>query len=303
MSSEITTAFVKQFSSNLTMLAQQKGSKLRNAVRIETLTGEEGFFEQIGAVEAQDVTDRHGDSPQMDVPHSRRRVAGVASDVGDYIDTFDKVQMLIDPSSQYVQSFIYALGRKMDDRIIAAATGTAYTGKTGTTSVALPSRQKVAVTVGAAAGYTNAGLTIEKLIAAKSLFGKNDVDIEDPMNKLTFVVSQQQLDDLLNEVEVKSSDYNTVKALVKGEVDSFMGFDFIRTQRLALNATTDIRTCFAFARSGLLLAVNKDITTRVTERADKRFSWYAYASMMCGATRMEEEKVVEVPCDESPAAS
>lgn len=303
MSNEITTAFVKQYSSNITMLSQQKGSKLRDKVRVESIVGEEGYFDQIGATEAQDVTSRHGDSPQIDTPHSRRRVAGVGAEWGDFIDDFDKVRMLIDPASDYVRSGAYALGRKMDDRIIAAATGTAYTGKTGTTAVSLPASQQLSVTLGAASGYTNAGLTIEKLIAAKSLFGQNDVDIDDPMNKLYMAVSQKQLDDLLNSTEVTSADYNTVKALVKGEVGSFMGFDFVRTERLALDSSTDIRTCFAWAKSGLLIGINKDIVARVTERADKRFSWYAYACMFMGATRMEEEKVVQVPCDQSPAAT
>jgi hypothetical protein len=148
---------------------------------------------------------------------------------------------------------------------------------------------------------TNAGLNIEKLIAARSRFGTNDVDLDDPENKLYLAVSQQQLDDLLNETEIKSSDYNTVKALVKGEIDTYMGFDFVRTQRLALDSTTDIRTCFAWAKSGICLGVNKDSKTNISERADKSFATYVYACMSTGATRMEEEKVVEIPCDESPA--
>lgn len=303
MSTQVTTSFVKQYSANMSMLAQQMGSRLRDKVRVENLVGEEMYIDQIGSVEAQEVTSRHGDSPQIDTPHSRRRVAGTPIEVGDFLDTFDKVQMLADPTSQYVRAGVYALGRKMDDFIIEAATGTAYTGKTGTTAVVLPSTQKVAVTVGAASGYTNSNLPIEKLIAARSLFGQNDVDLDDPENKLYMAVSQEQIDALLAEVEVTSADYNTVKALVKGEVNSFMGFEFIRTERLALDSSTDIRTCFAWAKSGICLAVNKDITTEIQKRADKRFSWYYYATCMAGASRLEEDKVVQISCDQSPAAS
>ena len=296
MSAQITTAFVEQFKNNVYLLAQQKGSRLRSCVRNEDITGETAYFEQIGAVEAEDITTRHGDSPLMETPHARRKVTPIDSDWGDLIDKLDKVKMLIDPTSPYALSAAYALGRRTDDHIITAATGTAYTGKAGTTSTVLPSTQKVAVNLGG----SNIGLTIAKLIAAKSLFGQNDVDIDDPINHLYFAVSQQQLDDLLNTTEVTSADYNTVRALVKGEVDTFMGFEFKRTERLALNSSTDVRTCFAWARSGICLGVNADMQTEIAKRSDKRFSTYVYACMSQGATRMEEEKVVQVLCDESP---
>jgi hypothetical protein len=301
MSTEITTAFVQQYKANITMLAQQKGSRLRDKVMLETGTGKDYFFEQIGATNAQKKTSRHANSPQIDTPHARRKVSLEDYDWGDFIDQLDKVRMLIDPASSYVQSGAYALGRSMDDAIIAAATGTAYTGETGSVSVALPSTQKVAVTVDPLSGKTNAGMSIGKLVAARSLFGKADIDLDDPMNKLYLAVSQKQLDDLLTLTEVKSSDYNTVKALVKGEIDSYMGFEFVRTQRLSLDASTDIRTCFAWAKSGIGLAVGRDVTTEVTRRADKSFAWYAYACMAIGAARLEENKVVEIACDESPA--
>lgn len=301
MSFQITTAFVEQYKSNITLLSQQKGSKLRECVDYEDITGESAFFDQIGSTEAQDVVDRHGDSPIISTPHSRRKVTPIDSDWGDLIDKMDKAKTLNDPTNSYVLAGSYALGRKIDDRIIESFTGNAYTGKNGSTVIALPAAQKIAVTLGHADGVTNAGLTIEKLIAAKSLFGKNDVDIEDPRNKLYMGVTQQQLDDLLATTEVKSSDYNTVKALVKGEINTFLGFDFKRSQRFSLDATTDIRTCVAWAKSGVRLGINQDITGKIAPRPDKRFAMYVYACMSIGASRMEEEKVVEVPCDESPA--
>lgn len=300
MSFQITTAFVQQFKSNITLLSQQKGSKLRDKVRLEPITGESAFYDQVGATEAQDKTTRHGDTPVMSTPHSRRMVVPTDADWGDLIDNLDKAKTLNDPTNTYTTSGVYALGRKIDDRIIAAATGTARTGKDGATNIVLPETQKLAVTLGALSGKTNAGLSIEKLIAAKSKFGKADIDLDDPENKLYMAVTQQQLDDLLNLTEIKSSDYNTIKALAKGDVDSYMGFDFIRTQRLVLNVSTDIRTCFAWALSGLLLAVNEDIKAEMEKRADKCFSTQVYACMSVGATRMEENKVVEIPCDESP---
>lgn len=296
MSFEITTAFVEEYKSTITMLSQQKGSKLRSCVRNEDVTGENAYFEQIGAVEAEDILDRHGDSPIMHTPHRRRRVNPIDSDWGDLVDKLDKVKMLTDPTSSYTKAGAWALGRKYDDRVIEAATGTAYTGKNGTVAVPLPASQIIPVNYSG----SNEGLTVNKVIATKSLFGVNEVDEEDPMNELFFTISQVQLDDLLKTTQVTSSDYNSVKALVKGDIDAWMGFQWKRTQRLLHDATTDIRTCFAHARSGICAGIGQDIQGEIAKRPDKRFAWYVYACMSIGASRMEEKKVVSVLCDESP---
>jgi len=298
MSFEITTAFVKQFRDNIRLLSQQKGSMLEMAVDVESdLTGDAYFFEQMGSVEARDKTVRFQDSPQMDTPHRRRMVTPNDADWGDFVDKLDKVKMLISPESKYIKQSIYAMDRKIDDHIIEAATGTAMTGKNGATPVVLPTTQKLNVNVGGSGSST--GMNVAKLIAAKSLFGKNEVDIKDPENKLYFVHSQQQLDDLLAITQTTSSDYAAIKALVNGEITYFMGFEFINIERLALNGD-DIRTCFAFAKSGIGLGKWADIQTEVEKRGDKSFAWYAYTCMSVGATRLEEKKVVEIPCDESP---
>ena len=66
MSVQITTAMVEQYAGNVAHLAQQKGSRLRNAVRVETVVGKSAFFEQIGATAARKRTSRHSDTPRMD---------------------------------------------------------------------------------------------------------------------------------------------------------------------------------------------------------------------------------------------
>ncbi len=286
MSDQITAAFVQQYKGTLYNLVQQKGSRLREAVTVEAVNGEFGYFDQIGATAAIERTSRHSDSPLVNTPHSRRQVTMRDFEWGDLIDNPDKVRLLIDPSSTYLQSAMWALGRKVDDILIDAALGTAKTGKAGATSVALPAGQKIAASA--------TGLNLTKLLSAKETLDKNDVDPDDPR----FVaVTAKQVTDLLNTTEIKSSDYNTVKALAQGEIDSFLGFKFIRVQRVT--AVGNVRQCIAWAKSGLLLALGADIKGRVIERPDKSFSVYAYASLSCGASRMEEEKVVQVDCQES----
>jgi hypothetical protein len=286
MSIEVTTAFVQQYSANVQMLSQQKGSLLRDAVRTESMTGKNAFFDQVGKATAQKRTTRHADTPQIDTPHARRRVTLVDYEYADLIDEQDKVRMLIDPTSAYAQAAAFALGRAMDDEIISAALGTAFTGETGSTSTALPAGQQIA--------NGGADLTVAKLRTAKKTL---DLASVDPSIPRYIAVGPDQIEALLGDTNVTSSDFNTVKALVQGEVNQFMGFNFITTNRLS--KAGNIRSCFAWAEDGLALAIGKDVMARIDERSDKGYATQVYYCMSIGSTRMEEEKVVQIDCDES----
>ena len=287
MSSQITTAFVQQYSANIQMLSQQMGSLLRDKVRLESVVGKNSFFDQVGKVTAQLKTSRHSDTPQIDTPHARRRVSLADYEFADLIDQQDKVRLLIDPTSSYAQAAAMAMGRAMDDVIISAATGTSFTGETGSTSTVLPSAQKI--TEG-----STAGLTIAKLRTAKQTFDLNSVD---PSIPRFIIVSPRQINDLLGTTEVTSSDFNTVKALANGEINSFLGFNFIVSNRLSIASSK--RLCIAFAQDGITLAVGKDVQARIDERADKSYATQVYYCMSIGATRMEEEKIVSIEAHEA----
>jgi len=287
MSTEITTAFVEQYSSNIQMLSQQKGSLLRDKVRVESVTGKNAFFDQVGSVTATVRSTRHADTPQSDTPHSRRRVSLVDYEFADLIDDLDKVRMLVDPTSTYALAAAYAMGRAMDDAIITAALGSADTGVAGGTAVALPAAQKIVEA-------STAGLTIAKLRQAKEIIDLADVDPSLPRH---IIVSPKQITDLLGTTEVTSSDFNTVKALAQGDVNSFLGFNFIVSNRLAV--ASQIRDCIAFVSDGIGLAVGKDSTARIDERADKGYATQVYYSAAFGATRMEEDKVVKIQAYEA----
>lgn len=286
MSTQVTTAFVQQFSANISMLSQQMGSLLRSSVDVESVNGEKAFFDQVGSAAAVLRTSRHADTPLVDTPHSRRMVTLSDYEYADLIDDADKVRLLVDPTSTYSRAAAAAMGRAMDDVIIAAALGTAKTGKDGGTSTALPSGQKIA--------HGSAGLTLAKLLSAKEILDANSVDPSIPRH---IVVSPKQISDLLNNTTVTSSDFNTVKALAQGELSSFVGFNFIVSNRLTTDSNSD-RQVIAFASDGIKLAMGKEPQARIDERADKSYSTQVYYCQSIGATRMEEEKVVEIACNE-----
>jgi hypothetical protein len=294
MSVQITTAFVQQYKANVEHLVQQKGSRLRPFVRVESQAAEFDFYDRIGSTSALEVTGRHQDTPLVNVPHDRRRVSLRDFDWADLIDRTDRIRLLIDPTSPYVQSAAFALGRKMDQIIIESAFGTAVSGKTGGSTVAFPSSQQIAVNYVESGGATNSGLTIAKLRKAKEILDAKEVD---PSDSRIIVVTAKQVTDLLQSTEVTSSDFNSVKALVAGEVNTFMGFEFVRTELLTTDASSH-RRVIAYAKSGLLCAMGQDINVDIGPRRDKRNSTQVYCSASFGATRMEEEKVVEIKCAE-----
>ncbi len=291
MSSQITTSFVEQYSSNVAMLSQQMGSKLRSSVDVESVTGKNAFFDQVGATAAQLRTSRHGDTPQIDTPHSRRRLSLADYEWADLVDDVDKVRMLVDPTSSYAKAAAAAMNRAMDDVIITAFNASASTGVAGGDSTALPSTQKTATS------DQSDGLTITKLLAAKKILDNNDVD---PSLRRYIVCGPQQISDLLGTTQVTSSDYNSVRALATGAVNSFLGFEFIMSTRLNMDSsyTTD-RLVFAYTEDALKLGIGKDISAKISERADKSYSTQVYYAMSLGAVRMEEKKVVQIPCHEA----
>lgn len=298
---DLTNAMVRQFGANLYMLAQQQGSRLKGLVTVEDLTGEKKTFTRVGTTVARRKTGRNEDSPIIETPLDNRSIIPHDYDWGDMVDTMEKLKTLTDPMGVMAKAGGFALGRSMDLEIIDAMVGNAWSGKDGTTPVALPAAQKIALTVGNG-GSGNVGLNVAKLIAAKSRFGKADIDLKDPENKLYMAVSQSQLDDLLAITEVKSKDYNTVQALVEGVVNNYMGFEFIRTELLPkadTGSNTNTRSCIAWLKSGVALALPMDITHWVKERTDKCGNLYAYASMSVAAGRLEDTKVVEVYCEEA----
>ena len=225
-------------------------------------------------------------SSDLDTPHARRRVSLADYEYADLIDDQDKIRMLIDPTSAYAMAAASAMGRAMDDVVIAAALGNAFTGETGSTTTALPAGQQIA--------NGGADLTVAKLRTAKKTLDLSDVDPSIPRYS---AVGPNQIEALLGDTNFTSSDFNTVKALVQGEVNQFMGFNFIMTNRLSKSG--NIRSCFAWAEDGIALGIGKDVNARIDERADKGYATQVYYCMSVGATRMEEAKVVQIDCDES----
>ena len=292
MSDQIVTSYVKGFNASMYRLLQQEDSRFSMCVRREGQKSEKEFFDQIGAVASTEVNTRFPDSPVMNTPHDRRVVTLRKFHLGDFFDSFDEMQTVIDPTSDYMQNFNAACNRDRDDVIISSFFGSAYTGKEGTTAVTFPAGQQVAVNLGG----SNIGLTVRKLREARKLLRKAEVDFD--REEVYIAVNAEGIDDLLGETQAISSDYNAIKPLVDGNIAKFMGFTFIPSERLPVDGS-NYRRLPVWCRSAILHSTGIDYTTRITERGDKSFNWYGYARWAFGAVRMEEKKVVEIKIDET----
>lgn len=296
MSEHISKALVKQFHDNFMILAQQRNSRLGKAVRNEPINAEDGFYDQIGGSDGFDITTRHADTRYADTPHDRRKITPVPWQWADLIDKSDKVRMLGDPQNEYLQMGIAAMNRRKDDHIIAAFFGSAWTGKTGTTEITFPGDNAVPVDLGGSAE----GLTINKLIRAKKLFIDNDIDMdeEDEGYEFHICISGAQFEDLMKTTPIQSADYNTVKALVNGEINTFLGFKFHRSNRLPVDGS-GYRRIPVWEKNGIMLATAEEKTTKISELPEKNYSTQVYCRADMGATRMEEARVMEIKCSES----
>lgn len=278
---QVTEAFVQQFSANFIHLSQQTESRLQSRVRNEPgIVGDSKKINRIGATAAQKKTTRHGDTPLIETPHSTRWIDLDDYEWADLVDQLDKKKMLASPESDYLKAGVMALNRTKDDVIYAAMRGAARTSS-GTT--ALPAAQKIAV--GAA------GLTKAKIIAARKLFRANEAD-EENGETLYHLYSSEALEDVLGDTTLTSGDFLKVNMLQEGNLKGmWAGFEWVPYER-ASKVGND-RFLVSWAKSGVALGTGAEITTRLSERADKSYSTQVYACMSLGAVRIEEAKVVE----------
>ena len=293
MSIEVNKAFVQKFADNFQHLAQQQGSKLRETVRVqENVVGKYSNFDRLGATTARLITSRHADTPLIDTPHSRRRCVLSDFSWADLVDQPDQQKMLVSPTSEYLKAGVNAMGRAMDDEIIKSFDGsaTSVSADDTTSSVSFPSGNSIS--------DGNTGLTLSKITQASKILSDSDVD---PDEERFFVVSPAAVEDMLNTTNITSQDYNSVRVLMDGKMSSstFMGFRWVMSTRLPVDSS-DIRSCFAYTKSAMGLAIGMDITTSIDKRPDKNLALQPFCTMSVGSCRIEEEKIVRVYVDETP---
>lgn len=290
---DITTAQTKQYEDNCKLVLQQLESRARDKVMIKDMQGaEKSFVEYCGTSEPREDLERNGDTQYSNTDFQRRMITSTPYYDAKLINRPDAATIIIDPQAPQLMSMRGGFNRKIDSLLFAAMRGTSYYGKEGASTLALPTAQKVA--------SASAGLTFEKLIAASETLNLGDVPTEEEAGSdfsRWMAIGPKQVSDLLKETEVGSADYNLVKPLSEGKVTRFMGFNFVMTNLLTLASST--RYCLAWVKAGVYLGINYDIEATVDRMPNKKNAIQLFLRMMLGASRVQENCVVEVACIES----
>ncbi len=290
----------QKFASVLLILSQQMGSKFASRVRNESVPNAElAYFDTLAEDDdTAQKTGRHQGTPLSEPIFGRRRVVPRPWTNKKALDKEDLDRMLPDPRNPVAMNQVRSLGRQKDDLLIEAALGSASIGKAGGSSIAFKDDSRsingdgTVTTLGTLASVQSvADISLAKLLTMMKIFNEEDVD---PDIRKYWAVTPKDIEDLLNLTEVGSIDFNTVKALQQGKMETFAGFDFFWINRLTTDAVTGTANrTIAWAQDGLILAAIGDISTRIEEAERLDFAWVLFSKMDLGAVRMEGEKVHE----------
>lgn len=295
--------YVPGFTANLALVPQQKTSRLVHFVDADLAYSTPGKLFSADDIDDDDdeieVVGRAPNSPESFANHLRRVGFFKSYGKGRFIEDLDKVRMLTDPTNTIMAGIMATKQRATDDKIIEGLFGSSYNGENGTTVTGFPSSQVIAVDnrdflhdAEDVAASGNLPLTVGKLIKAKVMLDQSELEGE-----RYFAAGSVQLGNLLATTAVTSADYNGIKALVNGETNTFMGFNFVRTERLPV--ASSIRSCAAWIKNAIQYKERPIQNAWIDRRKDKSGRWYAYYEVERGSLRRYDTGVIKVNCTEA----
>lgn len=297
--------YIPGFSANLKLMPQQSNARLVQGVQADMNYTKPGTLFNADDIDVDnepelEVTERIPNSPEGSFNHLRRVGFFRPFQKGKFLEDLEVVRMLEDPTSADMASMMNAKNRATDDFIVANMFAPSRNGQNGENSVNFPAANVIAVDdrsfihdAEVLPANGNLPLTIGKLITAKVRLDQSE--LEGPRY---FACSAVQLGNLLSSTPATSSDYASVKRLAEGDTDTFMGFTFIRSERLAL-AASNVRACAAWIKDAIQYKERPIKNAKITQREDKSFRWYAYYELERGMCRRYDAGVLQVNCAEN----
>jgi len=274
MSTSISTAFIAQFDAEVKQ-AYQGAAKLFGTVRTKTgVVGSTHRFPKLGKGLAQPRIPQTDVVP-MNVQHSNATATLEDWSAPEYSDIYDLQKINFDERKELKMAIASAMGRRMDQLLLDAADAGAS-----------------ATQVSDNIGGTDSGLNTAKLRRAKRLMDAAGV----PATDRVFVHGAIGLEQLLGETNATSSDFNSIKALVNGEIDTWLGFKFVMIEDRdegGLDLTSNIRKNFAYHKQALGLAVGIDMRTEINYISEKT-SWLVNGIFSAGSVGIDSAGIIEV---------
>jgi len=282
MSTSLSTAAIASFDADVKHAYQDMG-KLRDTTRVKTgVVGSTHRFPKLAAGLATRRA-KQTDVVPMNLAHTNATATLEDWNAAEYTDVFDDAKTNISEREELAGSIAKAISRREDQLIIDALEATATT-----------------LTVASSIGGANTNLNVDKLRRASRLLGDGGVGEDED---ITYVGSYVGREGLLGETEATSADFNTVRALVNGDISSFLGMSFkwIATRAEGgLDLTGGDRTTFAYAKSAIGHALGMDQRMEVNYIPTKT-SWLANMLFSAGSIEIDAGGVVEITCDEDGA--
>lgn len=280
MAISISNAFVTLFDTEVKQ-AYQADAVLRNTVRLRTgVTASTHKFPKIGAGVAQ-VRVPQTDVTPLNVSYSQATVTLTDYIAAEYSDIFNQSKVNFDERQELVQVVGKAIGRRSDQMIIDALAGS------GTS-----------LTVATSIGGASTNMNMAKLREAARLLNTANVPAEDRY----ILIHASQLSSLLSETAVTSSDFNSVKALVQGDITSFMGFNFNVIGDRSEGGLTGggagaTRVVYAYHKMSVGMAESMAIRSEINYIPEKT-SWLVSSMFSAGATAIDAGGIVAITCTE-----
>jgi len=313
---QIPDHFATMYENSWQLLLQQLDARLKDRVKLVQAQGASVRFNQMAPTTMNSVSARGATTPNSDISMPARWAFPTPFDISSLVDEFDELFLgqVSNPSSDILQSQVAAYNRTVDSTIIAAILNPATISTAGATTAGIPStttvnfdttNQLVKVDrVPFGGSSVQSGLTIDKVRYAKYKLDH----AEAPHDDRVLVVSAAEIADLLSSTEVTNQLYNSVRALVDGDVDSFLGFKIIRSELLpTISSTTNtagstvtgtFRQVVAYSKQAVVL-VDGGRKTYMDIRPDLSHNLQIRSTAVLGATRLLENGCVQIVTDTS----
>jgi hypothetical protein len=280
MSISLSNAFVTLFDAEVKQAYQGKAMLVPAVRQRRGVEGSTVKFPKVGKGVAT-IRVPQSDVTPLNVGFSSVTLTLADYNAAEYSDIFSQAKVNFDERQELVQVVAGAMGRRQDQMILDALTASS-----------------TSLTVANSIGGSNTNMNITKLREAKRLMDKNNV----PPDGRHIIIHANGLANLLSETSVTSSDFNSVKALVQGELNTYLGFTFhVLGDRseggLAIDGSLD-RSCFAFHKDAVGYGEGIAMRTEINYIAEKT-SWLVNEVFSAGAVAIDDEGIVKITCRET----
>ena len=280
MSISLSNAFVTLFDAEVKQAYQGKAMLVPAVRQRRGVEGSTVKFPKVGRGVAT-IRVPQTDVTPLNVGFSTVTLTLADYNAAEYSDIFSQAKVNFDERQELVQVVAGAMGRRQDQMVLDAL-----------------SASSTSLTVANSIGGATTNMNVAKLREAKRLLDKGNV----PPDGRNILIHANGLANLLSETSVTSSDFNSVKALVQGDIDTFLGFKFhVLGDRseggLAIDASLD-RTCFAFHKDAVGYGEGIAMRTEINYIAEKT-SWLVNEVFSAGAVAIDDEGIVKITCRET----